>query len=81
MNEWVSASRESYWSLTSVRLACPASMSWFLLYLTIFYFVMYGCYVLETCSFLMRGRNGAVSEETIGEEEVGGVQRGETVNR
>ena len=40
----------------------------------IFYLVMFGCYLLEACTFLMRDRKGADPEERGGGEELGGIE-------
>jgi hypothetical protein len=39
-----------------------------LFYLIIFYFDMFGCCLLEACSFLMRGRKGVDGGRLGGEE-------------
>jgi hypothetical protein len=41
------------------------------LYLFVFYIVMFGCYLLEACSFLMRDRNGVNSYERECVEKLG----------
>ena len=47
----------------------------------IFYFVMFGCYLLGACSFLMRDRKGVDLEGKGGGEELGGINGGKTVIR
>lgn len=44
-------------SFTPVELPGPA-LVWWVLFFIIFYFVMFACLLLETCSFLMRGGKG-----------------------
>jgi hypothetical protein len=44
-----------------------------LCYLT-FYFVVFYCYLLEACCFLMRNRKGVDPEETGGGEKQGGIE-------
>jgi hypothetical protein len=39
-------------------LNCLVQTHWFLLGLTVFYLAMFGCYLLESCSFPMRDRKG-----------------------
>lgn len=65
----------------SVGLPCPALMYCFLLYLVIFYFVVFGCYLLKLCSFLMKDRNGVDAECRGDEEELGGTEGGEIITR
>lgn len=38
---------------------------------------MFGCYIFEACSFLMRDRKGMDLEEKGGGEKLGEVERGE----
>ena len=40
---------------------------------------MFGCYLLEACSFLMRDRKGVDLEGRRGGKELGGVVGGETI--
>lgn len=47
----------------------------------IFYFVMFGCYLLAARSFLMKDRKGGDLEGKGGGEELGEVRRGETLIR
>ena len=42
---------------------------------------MFGCYLLEACSFLMRDRKGVDLDGRDGGEELGGVEGEETVIR
>jgi hypothetical protein len=42
-----------------------------LLHFIIFYFVRFGCYLLEACSFLMRDRKGLDLEGRGGWEDLG----------
>jgi hypothetical protein len=49
-------------------------------HLNIFYFVFLKN-LLEACSFLMRDRKGVDLEEIGDEEELGGVEKGETIIR
>lgn len=49
--------------------------------LTIFYFVMFGGYLLEACPFLARDRKGVDVDRKGGGEELGGGERGESVFR
>ena len=42
---------------------------------------MFGCYLLEACSFLMRDRKGVDLDGRRGGEELGGVEGGETIIR
>lgn len=42
---------------------------------------MFGCYLLKACSSLIRDRKGADLDERRGREELGEVERGETVLR
>ena len=42
---------------------------------------MFGCYLLEACSFLMRDRKGVDLEGKGGGEELGGINGGKTVIR
>lgn len=51
--QMVSRSFEKCWSFPPVGLPCPPSIWWFLFYLIIFSFVMFGCCLLDACSFLM----------------------------
>ena len=44
-----------------------------------FYFFLFGCYLLEACSFLMRDRKGVDLDGRDGGEELGGVEGEETV--
>ena len=46
-----------------------------------FYFDMFGCYLLEACSFLMIDRKGVDPEKRRGGEELGGVQGRESIIR
>lgn len=52
-----------------------------LFYLIIFYFVMFGCFLLEACYFLMRNKKGVDLERRGGGEELGGVETVETILR
>jgi hypothetical protein len=45
-----------------------------LLYVIIVYFVVFGCYFSDACSFLMRDRKGMDPEGRGGREELGGVE-------
>ena len=60
---------------TLLQLGChdPLQHDEFLLHL-IFYFIMFGFYLLEVCSFLISDRKGVDAEKRSGEElgEVGG---------
>lgn len=51
----------------------------FFLRLIMFCFVRFGCYLLETGSFLKKDRKGVVLEWRGGREELGGVEGGETI--
>ena len=42
---------------------------------------MFGCYLLEACSFLMTDRKGVDPEKRRGGEELGGVQGRESIIR
>lgn len=52
-----------------------------LVYLIIFYFILPGCYLLETCSFLMREREGVDPEGRESVEELREEEGGATVLR
>lgn len=45
-----------------------------MLYVIIVYFVVFGCYFSDACSFLMRDRKGMDPEGRGGREELGGVE-------
>ena len=67
---------------TLFLLGCYVQLSIlkFLLHL-IFYFVIFGCYLLEACSFLMRDRKGVDLEGRRGGEDLGRVEGEETIIR
>ena len=50
-----------------------------LLYLIMFYFVEFRCYLIEACSFLMRSRNGGDLEEQGGREDMRRVEGEKTI--
>lgn len=54
-------------------------MQRFLFYLNIYYCVMFGCYLLEACSFLFRDRNRVDRDESRGGEDLGGLEGRETI--
>jgi hypothetical protein len=60
--------------------ACPASIGWILFYLIIFYFVIFCCYLLKACYFLIRDKNGSVSRGRGGRKDQE-VEEEETVSR
>lgn len=70
----VSAHACSWGSFPSVGLPGPA-----LFFLTMFYFVLFGCYLPEACSSLMRDIKGVDLDGRGYDEEPGGVERGKTV--
>jgi len=55
-------------------------IKWFF-YCLKFYFVIFGYYVLEACSFLMRDRKEVDLKEREYGKELGGVERGDTVTK
>lgn len=60
-------------------MPCPASLSGLLPCCTVFCFVVFGCYILETCSFLKGNERGVgVKERGGGVRELGGVEGEET---
>lgn len=48
---------------------------------TIFYFVMFGCYLLYACSFLMRDRKEVGLDRREDGEKLGGTEGGKIVIR
>lgn len=50
-------------------------------YLILFYVVMFGCHLIDTCSFLMRDRQGMDPEGWRGGEDLGGKEGGEAITR
>lgn len=62
-----------FWFLfPSVGLPCPVSMGRFLFDFIISYFAMFGCYLLETCSFLRRNSRGVDPKGRGNGKELGG---------
>ena len=50
-----------------------------LLHCTMFYFVMFVCYLFESCSSVMRGRKEVDLEEREGGNELRGIKGHETI--
>ena len=67
---------------TLFLLGCYVQLSILKLLLhLIFYFVIFGCYLLEACSFLMRHKKEMDLDGRGGGEEIGKVEGGETIIR
>lgn len=82
MNKWVSDSLAYSWnSFPPVGLLCPTWIGKLLLHLIIFYFVRFGCYLLETCSHLRRHRRSVDPEGRGDGKELRGGEGGKTIIR
>lgn len=82
ISECVSDSSAFSWaSFPSIGLSCP-TLTWrFWLIVNRFYFVMFCCCLLETCSFLLRDRKDMVPNERWSEVKLAGVEGGKVVIR
>lgn len=66
MDEWVSDSYAYPWvPFFSIGCLVQPQYNGFCFYLIIFYFVMFGCRLLEACSFLLRDRNGGIQTGVV----------------
>lgn len=65
-NEWISASYAcSLGSFPAVELSCQVSIWQYLFYLIIFYFLIFGHYLLEACLFQMRDKRSGSGKKGI----------------
>lgn len=52
-------------TFSPIGFLCSASMGGLLPWLTVFYFIVFGCCFLEGCSFLRGNGGGVEGEETV----------------